>query len=658
MKTQSPAPVSAAARQPRRSGSQATHENAESGIQSEILSGLQDQASSSPPAQRLAQLQSRADHSTAVLARKPGGEGAASLSADMESQERGAENLQVSDRSTDLPPPVQRVPLGIRTAPGDAGVELDSASLDPIRTYVADNEAANRQDLNRLLVEAVRRKDHDSLPQIQAIVNAHQNDGSKKAVPNVIHMIWIGDSIGSGEVENIRSIHASITDKVGWGIKLWTDSRKCGFLDGSDELRQLALAPNFEINRTLQDQVDDRVKPTYEIAYEKTQEGAKGAFTMMSDLARYSILLSEGGIYMDVDLNLGDADVSSWDMTMSDETGIPAFGPNIQYVGDMESNLPMALARSHRAGDLTVQADLQNDLAGGVRQAFQKMFETGLEVADHTDMSADTLAGANAGDSIESDQALSDKTRIAAMAQYMRGNISNNLVAAPPNQRFLDFMLEKIGNGLQKADYDYDPAMVPFITGPVALMPLILEFYGQQNEREAGANPDSETKRALMDPNWVSQLIQVEWLTGVHKAREERNRQEEAARAAAPAAPRRRRGPCYLTTACVTHRGLSDDCTELEVLRRFRDEYLLTRSDGEYLVGLYYRTAPAIVAAIHRREDEEEIWETVYGVISLCVAAIRVGQNEKAFHIYCTMVKKLEACFLETDDLPDLAGAA
>ena len=108
----------------------------------------------------------------------------------------------------------------------------------------------------------------------------------------------------------------------------------------------------------------------------------------------------------------------------------------------------------------------------------------------------------------------------------------------------------------------------------------------------------------------------------------------------------------------MTHRGLSDDCTELEVLRRFRDEYLLTRSDGEYLVGLYYRTAPAIVAAIHRREDEEEIWETVYGVISLCVAAIQAGQNEKAFNIYCTMVKKLETCFLETDDLPDLAGVA
>ncbi|MEM7295370.1 MAG: glycosyltransferase [Pseudomonadota bacterium] len=336
----------------------------------------------------------------------------------------------------------QRVPLGVYTGVDDARVELDTDDMATIRDYIAGNEAAGRQDLNRLLVDAVRKKDRDRLAEVRAHLADHETDATKVAVPSQIHMIWIGDSIGAGEVANIESVLESIRDKEGWGITLWTDRRKCGFVDGSETLQRLSRdEPRFTIDDSLGDQVDERVRPTYEIAYRKTETGEKGAFTMMSDLARYSILLSQGGIYMDVDLNLGDADVSTWNLEMSEETGIPAFGPNIQYVDDMESGLTVGLGELDMTGDLTSEPALRDDLQGGLRQAFRKMFETRQEVAGHEGLPDATRASASGIDPLASDDALSQKTRMAAMVQYMRGSLSNNLVAAPPNQRFLDFMI-------------------------------------------------------------------------------------------------------------------------------------------------------------------------------------------------------------------------
>lgn len=37
---------------------------------------------------------------------------------------------------------------------------------------------------------------------------------------------------------------------------------------------------------------------------------------------------------------------------------------------------------------------------------------------------------------------------------------------------------------------------------------------------------------------------------------------------------------CYLTSACVTARGLSDQCEELQALRSFRDGYLSEQPGG------------------------------------------------------------------------------
>lgn len=108
---------------------------------------------------------------------------------------------------------------------------------------------------------------------------------------------------------------------------------------------------------------------------------------------------------------------------------------------------------------------------------------------------------------------------------------------------------------------------------------------------------------------------------------------------------------CYITTACVHHMGLGDDCKELMTLRNFRDAYLIKKPNGQQLIEFYYQYSPQIVRAIRSREDEEEILKRIYLVVLKCVAAIEKGDDEFAFQTYCQMVINLKSALLPEDDL-------
>ena len=52
---------------------------------------------------------------------------------------------------------------------------------------------------------------------------------------------------------------------------------------------------------------------------------------------------------------------------------------------------------------------------------------------------------------------------------------------------------------------------------------------------------------------------------------------------------------CFITTACVQHYNLSDNCYQLSTLRNFRDNYLQRSTDGNKLIKEYYSVAPQLV---------------------------------------------------------------
>lgn len=92
---------------------------------------------------------------------------------------------------------------------------------------------------------------------------------------------------------------------------------------------------------------------------------------------------------------------------------------------------------------------------------------------------------------------------------------------------------------------------------------------------------------------------------------------------------------CYLTTACVAARGLSDTCIELQTLRAFRDNELAHRPGGRAEIEEYYQLAPHIVEAINLRPDAGEIWAYVYDeLVKPCVHLIQGRHNDEAYRLY------------------------
>ena len=102
-------------------------------------------------------------------------------------------------------------------------------------------------------------------------------------------------------------------------------------------------------------------------------------------------------------------------------------------------------------------------------------------------------------------------------------------------------------------------------------------------------------------------------------------------------------GGCFLTSACVQHKGLPDDCAELTELRQFRDTVLSKTSEGKQLIDEYYCIAPAIVERIDRSADKDRIYDSIYQTVQNCLHAIRNKAYHEAVTQYRSMVYSLQS---------------
>ncbi len=104
---------------------------------------------------------------------------------------------------------------------------------------------------------------------------------------------------------------------------------------------------------------------------------------------------------------------------------------------------------------------------------------------------------------------------------------------------------------------------------------------------------------------------------------------------------------CFLTTACVHHKQLPDDCYELQTLRSLRDDYMLKNEEGRILIKDYAVTGPAVVSAIRDFENRSAIYEYLYQHLVIpSVKLIREDKKQEAVDYYASFVEALREKYI------------
>jgi len=104
---------------------------------------------------------------------------------------------------------------------------------------------------------------------------------------------------------------------------------------------------------------------------------------------------------------------------------------------------------------------------------------------------------------------------------------------------------------------------------------------------------------------------------------------------------------CFLTTACVYHKGLRDDCHELQTIRFLREHYMRGTPEGDRLLTEYETTGPAILRSIYHAENRNEILDHLYNnLVVPSVTNIEEGNYEEAMNYYAGYVEAMKKNYL------------
>lgn len=104
---------------------------------------------------------------------------------------------------------------------------------------------------------------------------------------------------------------------------------------------------------------------------------------------------------------------------------------------------------------------------------------------------------------------------------------------------------------------------------------------------------------------------------------------------------------CFVTTAVCDTFGKPDNCYELTMFRKFRDEWLTVQPDGRLLILEYYEIAPRIVANINCLPEAKKIYENIWKqYLAPCLAFIESDDKLSCKQLYTNMVYKLKKHYL------------
>ncbi|MEC5158774.1 hypothetical protein [Chryseobacterium sp. MP_3.2] len=104
---------------------------------------------------------------------------------------------------------------------------------------------------------------------------------------------------------------------------------------------------------------------------------------------------------------------------------------------------------------------------------------------------------------------------------------------------------------------------------------------------------------------------------------------------------------CFLTTACVAHKNLPDNCYELNTLRKLREYVMMPNEKYKALIEEYDVVAPKMLLNINKSANKEEILEHIYTNLVLpSVTFLEAGKNEEAINYYADYVSEMKNIYL------------
>lgn len=107
---------------------------------------------------------------------------------------------------------------------------------------------------------------------------------------------------------------------------------------------------------------------------------------------------------------------------------------------------------------------------------------------------------------------------------------------------------------------------------------------------------------------------------------------------------------CYITTAVCESFGKDNNCYELQMFRKFRDNWLKRQKDGDRLIQEYYQTAPIIVKNIQRQPNADIIFQNIWDqYLCKCLMYIENEEYEKCKDLYISMVDQMKEKYVDQE---------
>jgi len=104
-----------------------------------------------------------------------------------------------------------------------------------------------------------------------------------------------------------------------------------------------------------------------------------------------------------------------------------------------------------------------------------------------------------------------------------------------------------------------------------------------------------------------------------------------------------KRGSCLITLTCVMVMGLSDNCEELTILRKFRRDHLVGTPTGNTILQEYKETSSKIIDWVEIKDNRANLYSDLFQrLVRGSIHLIKSGKTDDAINNYLTIVKEYE----------------